>query len=97
MSHSIVAQRDLRPRVSLHSPLQGMAVLTLFGAESEGPEAGPVLRLRAGGCVRRTLGSGHGPAKAGRSLFCAYCSVARFQEPMAPDSAPAKSGGVSSI
>jgi len=97
MSHSIVAQRDLAyGPVCPHSPLLGMAVLTLFGAESERPEAGPVLRLRAGGCVRRTLGSGHGPAKAGRLLFCA-CSVARFQEPMAPESAPAESGGVSSI
>jgi len=72
-------------------------VRTQISAESESPEAGPVLRLRAGIMRAGPLGSGHGPAKAGRLLCCTHCRVARHQEPMAPDSAPAEPGGVSSI
>ncbi len=65
-----VSLRDLArgPRPQPAHPRAGIAVQASLNAESESPEAGPVLRLRAGVVGRRTLRPGHGPAKAGHLL-----------------------------
>lgn len=96
MSHSIVVQRDLRPTGQyLHGPAQGRAVLTSLAQKvkarrrdrcsaSERGLRAPDPRVRAW------------PSKS-RALIVLRLVLRAFQEPMAPDSAPAESGGVSSI
>ena len=69
--------RDLQPTgPCLHIPVQGMAVRTSLNAESERPETGPVLRLRA-----RVVGagpSGPGMAQQKPGAYCAaLCAVLR--------------------
>jgi len=81
----------------LHFLVRGTAVRALLSAESESPEAGPVLRLRAGFVRAGPSGPGMARHEPGPLFCCAPCRVARYQEPMAPDNAPAELGGVSSI
>jgi len=93
-----VAQRDLRPTGQyLHGPVQSMAVLTSLAQKvnarrrdrcsaSERGLCAPDPQVRAWPSKSRAL-------LVLRLLQCGALS----QEPMAPDSAPAESGGVFSI
>ena len=91
-------QRDLRlTGQHLHIPVQGMAVQASLNAESESPEAGPVLRLRAALVRAGPSGPGMAQQKPG-SYYGAFTAVRRaIRKLMTPNGAPPKPGGVSSI
>jgi hypothetical protein len=98
MSHSIVAQRDLRPTGQyLHGPVQSMAVLTSLVQKVKARRRDRCSASEPG--VVRAGPSGPGIAQQKPGAYCsALTAVLRaFQEPLAPESAPAESGGVSSI
>jgi hypothetical protein len=91
-------QRDLRrTNQNLHFPVQSMAVQASVNADSESPEAGPVLRLRAG--VVGAGPSGPGMAQQKPGTYCgAFTAVLHaIRKLMTPNGAPAKPGGVFSI
>jgi len=74
-----------------------MPLRTSLSAEIESPEAGPVLRLRAG--VLGAGPSGPGMARQKPGAHCAALATVRraIRKPMTPDGVPAKPGGVFSI
>ena len=96
MSHSIVAQRDLRPTGQyLHGPAQGRAVLTSLAQKVKARRRDRCSASERGLCAPDPRVRAW-PSKS-RALIVLRLVLRAFQEPMAPDSAPAESGGVSSI